>query len=255
MFLFKKITRLFMSPLTVSMLMLVVGTFMLLFTRKQKTGKFMTASGVVFILLMGYNIFPDRILSTLENKYPPIIETESVSDAKWIVVLGGGHVTDRKVPVASILAGDTLTRVVEGVIIHKRLPESRLLFSGGKAFDPESESKTMADLAVELGVNKSKITEEPNGLDTGEQSELVKKIVGKDKFILVTSAYHMPRAIALFRKQGMNPVPAPVGHRIKEKSTIDPYMFFPRSGGIEKMEIVVHEYLGLCWMSVSGWIL
>jgi uncharacterized SAM-binding protein YcdF (DUF218 family) len=119
-------------------------------------------------------------------------------------------------------------------------------------FDPEPESKSMADLAIGLGINYNNIIEESAGLDTEEQAVLIKKIVGKDKFILVTSAFHMPRSMALFQKQGMHPIPAPSGHRVKNRNEVDPFMFFPDSGGIEKMEFAVHEYLGMLWAKLRG---
>jgi len=254
MFLLKKIASLLLSPLTVCIILLVSGMFMLLFTRRQKTGKLLTASGVVFLLLISYDALPDRAIGILEHEYPPLNEISPVSGAKWIVVLGGGHTSDKNLPALSRLSGESLTRIVEGIVIHKSLPQSRLLFSGGKAFDPESESKTMADVAVQLGLNRSLIVEESAGQDTDDQAALIKNIVGNDKFILVTSAYHMPRSMALFQKQGMHPIPAPAGHRVKNNETTNPFMYFPDSDGIKKMEFAVHEYLGLIWAKLTGLI-
>ena len=251
MFLLKKITGLVLSPLTVCIVLLVSGLFLLLFTRRQKTGKFTVTLGVVFLLLMSYDALPDRALGTLERRYTPLKEIDSISDVKWIVVLGGGHITDPNLPADSRLSGESLSRVVEGVIIHKRLPESRMILSGGNIFDPVPESKSMAELAIILGIGKNDIIEEPAGIDTEDQAILIKKIVGKDKFILVTSAFHMPRSMALFQKQGMHPLPAPAGYRVKNKGMIDPFMFFPDSGRIEKMEFAVHEYLGLLWAKLT----
>jgi uncharacterized SAM-binding protein YcdF (DUF218 family) len=252
MFLFKKITGLVLSPLTVCVVLLVSGLFMLLFTRRQKTGKFTVTLGVVFLLLMSYDALPDRALGTLEHRYPPLKKIDPISDIKWIVVLGGGHTSDPNLPVVSRLSGESLSRLIEGVIIHKRLPQSRMILSGGSIFDPVPESKSMADLAIILGIDKNDVQEEPAGLDTEEQAVLIKKIVGKDKFILVTSAFHMPRSMALFQKQGMHPIPAPSGHRVKNRNEVDPFMFFPDSGRIGKMESAVHEYLGMLWAKLRG---
>jgi uncharacterized SAM-binding protein YcdF (DUF218 family) len=253
MFLLKKITGLILTPLTVCILLLVSGLFLLLFTRRQKTGKFTVTLGVVFLLLISYDALPDRALGTFEHEYPPLNnEINSVSDVKWIVVLGGGHITDPNLPAASRLSGESLSRVVEGVIIHRSLSQSRMLLSGGHIFDPVPESKSMAELAIILGIDKDDIHEEPAGLDTEDQAILIKKIVGKDKFILVTSAFHMPRSMALFQKQGMHPIPAPSGYRVKSRKEVNPFMFFPDSGGIEKMEFAVHEYLGMLWAKLRG---
>lgn len=252
MFLVKKIAGLFLSPLTVCIVLLVSALFMLLFTKRQKSGKFTLTLGVALLLFISYDALPDRALGILEHKYPPLKEIEAISDIKLIVVLGGGHTSDPGLPAAGRLSGESLARLVEGIAIHKRLPQSRIILSGGNIFDPVPESKSMADLAMILGVDKNNIQEESAGVDTEDQAVLIKKIVGKDKFILVTSAFHIPRSMAIFQKQGMHPIPGPAGHRVKAKETIDPYMFFPGSGGIEKMEFAVHEYLGLLWAQIRG---
>ena len=82
---------------------------------------------------------------------------------------------------------------------------------------------------------------------------VVKEIVGKDKFILVTSASHMPRAMALFRKHGMDPVPGPTDYMVKEREGgLTPGVFFPSAGSLEKAESVIHEYLGMVWGKVRS---
>jgi len=252
MFLLKKIAGLILSPLAVCIVLLVSGLFLLLFTRRQRTGKFTVTLGVVFLLLMSYDALPERALGTLEHRYPPLKEIDSISNVKWIAVLGGGHVTDPNLPAASRLSGESLARLVEGVAIHKRLPQSRMILSGGNIYDPVPESKNMADLAIDLGIDKYNIIEEPAGLDTEDQAVLIEKIVGKDKFILLTSASHMPRSMALFQKQGMHPIPAPTDHRVKKKFYVSPSDFFPDSEDIEKMELAVHEYLGMLWAKLRG---
>jgi uncharacterized SAM-binding protein YcdF (DUF218 family) len=254
MFLFKKIAGMLLSPLTICITLLVSGVLLLLFTRRQKTGKLIVTLGVVFLLSVSYGILSNRIFGSLEHRYLPFQNINSMSDVRWIVVLGGGHITDPNLQLASRLSGESLSRLIEGVTIHKRLPQSRMILSGGNIFDPVPESKTMADLAIELGLDKKDIVEESAALDTEDQAILIKKIVGKDKFILVTSAFHMPRSMAFFRKNGMNPIPAPTGHRVIKRHIISPFMFFPDSGNIEKMELAIHEYIGLLWAKIRGQI-
>ncbi len=82
---------------------------------------------------------------------------------------------------------------------------------------------------------------------------VVKEIVGKDKFILVTSASHMPRAIGLFRKYGMDPIPAPTDYMVKEREGgLTPRVFFPSAGSLEKAGRAIHEYLGMMWGKVRS---
>jgi len=112
----------------------------------------------------------------------------------------------------------------------------------------------MAKMAMALGSNKKELVLESESKDTKDQAALIKKIIGNDRFILVTSASHMARSMALFQSKGMNPIPAPIGYRVKKREKISPAMFFPSSKGIDKMEQVVYEYIGTVWARLRGQI-
>jgi len=73
-----------------------------------------------------------------------------------------------------------------------------------------------------------------------------------DPFVLVTSAIHMPRAMLLFRQQGMDPVPAPAEITDFARNDISPFSFFPRAAALSKVEAAWHEYLGLLWAQLNG---
>jgi uncharacterized SAM-binding protein YcdF (DUF218 family) len=90
--------------------------------------------------------------------------------------------------------------------------------------------------------------------DTKDEARLIEEIVGNDSFVLVTSASHMPRSMAIFEKRGMHPIPAPTEHLAKESQRISPGMFFPSADGLKKAERAFHEYLGLGWAKLRGQI-
>lgn len=136
-------------------------------------------------------------------------------------------VSDPKLPITGQLPQSTLLRVVEGIRIYKQLKGSKLLFSGGPVFNPVPEGIGMAKLAADLGVPEKDIVAEAKSKDTEEQALIIKDIAGKDKMILVTSAYHMPRSMALFKKRGMYPAPAPTGHIIRDAQGFNPSSIFP----------------------------
>ncbi|MBW1946021.1 MAG: YdcF family protein, partial [Deltaproteobacteria bacterium] len=112
---------------------------------------------------------------------------------------------------------------------------------------PVSNAKIMADTALAIGLDRSDLVLEEDSMDTKDEARLVKLIVGKDRFILVTTASHMPRSMALFRKQGMDPIPAPTEHLVKERKNVSPGMFFPGASNLRKVERAFNEYLGLVW--------
>ena len=123
---------------------------------------------------------------------------------------------------------------------------------GGAGFGSTVESEVMAETAVSLGVNRQGILIETNSRDTEDQAREVKKIVGSERFVIVTSALHMPRVMALFKKQGLRPIPAPTDFWIKKTSGFHPKNYFPGADNLKMTERVVHEYLGLIWAKLRG---
>ena len=81
---------------------------------------------------------------------------------------------------------------------------------------------------------------------------MIEPIVGQDRFLLVTSASHMPRSMALFEKRGMQPIAAPADHQVLKTHGFAPDMLFPGADGIHAAERAVWEYLGLVWAKIRG---
>jgi uncharacterized SAM-binding protein YcdF (DUF218 family) len=171
---------------------------------------------------------------------------------RWVVVLGGGSSSDADFPAAMRLSEGSLARLVEGVRLQRQLPGGRLLLSGGSVFGSDPDAETMRALAVELGVDPASLDLDPVSPDTETQAEVVHARLGAEEFFLVTSASHMPRALALFRKAGTNPLPAPTHFLTQKDRGIAPSEFFPGSGGLRRAEATIYEYLGLAWAKVRG---
>jgi len=254
MFLFKKIVAPFFFPLSVCLEMLLLGLFFLWFTRRQKTGKIVVSTGVIFLTLISYNAFSNMLLRPLESKYLPITDVSSFSNVKWVIVLSGGHSTDPKLSVTDQLSGTSLVRLIEGIRLYRTLSNGKLLLSGGSADSSISEASVMAEMATALGIEENDLVLESKSKDTKDQASFIHNIIGNDKFILVTSASHMPRSMALFQSKGMNPIPAPTGYRVKKIEKISPTIFFPKTEAIDKLERVVYEYLGFVWGRLRGQI-
>ena len=262
MFILKKIIGQLFLPVPLCLEILIVGLLLLLFTRKQKAGKILLSIGVILFTLLSYPALSNTFLRRLEYQYPPLITTtasdfvpdEVVPQVRWIVVLGGGHISDPKIPVTSQLSGASLVRLIEAIRLHNQIPGSKLILSEGKVFDSVPGAETMAEAAKALGVKQEDLILESESKDTIDEARIIKSIVGNDKFILVTSASHMPRSMGMFKKLGMQPIPAPTGYIMKEKQGISPGDFFPSSDELSKAEGVIYEYLGLIWAKLRGQI-
>jgi len=252
-FLFKKIVGPIFFPVPLVLGILVLA-FILLYTRKQRSGRALVLIAILLLGSFSYDVASERLLRHLEYSYPPLTDIGNLQDIKWVVVLGGGHTSDPKLPVTSQLSEASLCRLVEGIRLHRELPKSKLILSGGGFFDRVSDAKVLSEVAMAIGVKKKNILLEEISKDTEDQARLIQQIVSKDQFILITSASHMPRTMAFFRRLGMDPFPAPTEHLVKERAAITPGRFYPSAGGLRKTERAFYEYLGLAWAKLRGLI-
>jgi uncharacterized SAM-binding protein YcdF (DUF218 family) len=238
---------------------LSIGLLLLWFTRKQKAGKtLVTLAGMLFFLFSSH-FFSGLLLTPLESRYPALFITPGapaavgLGEVKFIVVLGSGFKPDASRPVAVQLDDGSLARLVEGVRVSKVLNCCKLVLSGGPGPDGvSSAAQAMAQLAQELGVGRQDMILETHSRDTEDQARLVASIVGEQPFILVTEASHMPRAMALFRKQGTHPIADPVSFRTSHNQAITPDQVFPDAEELNGSQRAVYEYLGLRWAKIRG---
>jgi uncharacterized SAM-binding protein YcdF (DUF218 family) len=252
MFLFKKIVAPLFSSVPFILGILLLGLFLIWLTRKQKTGKVVVLIGIIFLGTLSYDVVSNKLLRPLEYKYPPLLSLQNIRNVKWIVVLGSGHTSDPKLPITSQISSASLVRLVEGIRIHNELPKSKLILSGGSVFEKISNAQVLAEVAIAIGVKKEDLILEDTSKDTEDEARLIQKIVGQERFILVTSASHMPRSIALFRKFSMHPMPAPTGYLVKESRELSISMFYPSVSGLCKAEVAFYEYLGSVWAKLRG---
>jgi len=144
-----------------------------------------------------------------------------------------------------------LMRLTEGIRLHRAIAGSKLILSGGSK-KGETEAAAMAELAVMLGVAREDIITETRSLNTYEQAQRVKELVGSASIILVTSASHMARAMRLFRNAGMDPLAAPTGHR---GGDLDSGLgFIPSSSSLDATSAGFYEALAFVKAKVLGGI-
>ena len=255
MFLLKKIISIFINPLSIIVILSIIGLCLLWRGKNQRLGKIFITLGIVLLLLLSFDPLPIMLLTPLERKYD-MYERDSISHTqqepvKYIVVLGGGHVSDETIPITSQINIPTLIRLMEGIRIYRDSPGSKLILSGGQPFERVPEAEVMFEVARIAGVDSTDIILESESLDTDDEARFLRPIIGSDHFILVTSASHMPRAVKLFQYYGMNPIPAPTDHLVRRKQVIAPDAFAPKSHALLKAERAFHEYLGYLWFRIT----
>jgi uncharacterized SAM-binding protein YcdF (DUF218 family) len=253
----KKILSRFLFPIPLCLEILAIGLLLLCFTRKQKTGKTVVALAGVLLFLFASRSVSTLLLSPLEGRYPPLFIMPGapvaigLKEVKYVVVLAAGFGGDAGRPVEIQLDEDSTARLIEGTRVTKLLHCCKLVLSGGPTPDGfSSVAQAMAQLAEELGVDRRDMILESQSGDTEDEARHVAPIVGEQPFILVTEASHMPRAMALFRKQGTHPIADPVGFRTRKPKLREE--IFPDATDLSGSERAVYEYLGLAWAKVRG---
>lgn len=242
MFFLKKIMSGFLMPLSILLGLFLIGLIMLRTNRTQLIAKKVLTFTFLILVLLSYGALSYWPLQKLENIYPPIdIKSVRLNNIKWVVVLAGAP-------------EETIVRLVEGIRIYRGLPGARLLVSGGKLYatNPEPAAGKMTRIAGGLGVNPFDIAQENISRDTKDEARIIKSMIDEKPFVLVTSAYHMPRSMGLFEAQGMHPLPAPTGYRISLERHPKPDWFFPSTENIINTEIVFHEVLGIISARIMG---
>ncbi len=250
MFLLKKIASPLFHPLPLALILWLLGLALL--WRRRRWGQALLVLGPCLVFLAAFNFTGKPLLERLEYYYRPRPEAQELAGVKWVVVLGAGIWDDPRLSTTARLTQGSVCRLVEGIRIWRQIPGARLLVSGGRLFNQVSEAEGLAKLARELGVPDSCIVQEDGSRDTGDQARLVASLVGEDRIVLVTSAHHLPRAMLLFRRQGLYPVPAASDFMVRQGQTSNPARFYPSSVGIEIWETIIHEGLGLVWTNLTG---
>ncbi len=245
MYAFKKLIAPFVTPMSLCLGIALLGLLLLVCTPRQKTGKVLICTGFALLYLFSLQPVSDALVRPLERQYP---YADPDIWMPWIVVLGGGSGEDEQLPPVSQLTDASVKRLVEGVTQYHEHPGSRLVFTG------RNIAGIMADLACQLGVEERDIVIEDRPRDTREEARHLKEIVKDSPFLLITSASHMPRAVALIRKNGLQPIPVPSRHLIRDSYKLKPGLFLPSAGSLYKTERAWYEYLGLAWAWLRGQI-
>ncbi|MDZ4815768.1 MAG: ElyC/SanA/YdcF family protein [Verrucomicrobiota bacterium] len=261
MFLLKKIITQFIYPVPFLFLLFIPG-YIFIYRKTphlRRARLFFTLAGF-WLLILAYGWFPRFLMASLENQYQPLlhdnqVEIEKLRNVKWIVVMGGGHSSDPRLPATSQLSMESMGRVSEAIRLHRLLPHTRILMSGSGVYDPQSNALTMSRAAQSLGVAANNIELQETSMDTAEESVALAKIIGKDDAIVVTSASHMRRSLGHLRAQGVLGIPAPAVYYTKKNTTDwNVTSLFPGLVGFVLMERYVHEVVGYWWGKSQGTI-
>jgi len=251
---FTKILAALLAPLSLVLISIAVGVALRVL-HLRKAGNSMMILGLVLFLVFSSEPISRGLLLPLESRYEPIRDFSELQHVRWVLVLGSGASDIADHPATIRLSGVAGLRLIEGLRVYRALPDSTLILSGGSVFGNAPSATVMSRAAVDMGADPERLRIHPNPRNTHEEARLIYEAIGDEPFILVTSASHMPRAMALARKAGTNPIPAPTALRtVSASSPKDPAFYLPSAKALEMTERSFHEYMGLAWAKLRGQI-
>lgn len=216
------------------------------FRKKKRWFTYIAVTALVWLALSSTPPLPNFLVRSLEWQYQPFDTTGNTPDHAHILVLGGGHVSDERLPANDQLSEQSLKRLIEGIRIYRQLPGSTLIMSGYSRFGiPRSHAEVMAETALLLGIPAEDTVAITTPWNTMyEAIDYHRRFGSSHPLILVTSAVHMPRAMMHFQRAGLQPIPAPTNYIIKEDSLPNGLNIFPSSRNLRNMHKALHEYVG-----------
>lgn len=254
-FITSKILGFMVDPFNIIALLFLFGLALLF--KKYVAGIKLVCIGVVMLFICGLNGIPRYCISILENRIP----AANIPDEIDGIIVLTGMVNMHSSHAGLVELNASADRIINGVILAQKHPQAKLIITGGTGSLIQHEGLREADylkrLSIALGVKEQRILIECESRNTYEHTEKLAKLIPKDGiWILVTSAYHMPRALGCFRKAGFNVLPYPVDYQNK----LDRYYgwlnlgtFWPSTGNFQKITMALHEWVGLMIYRLIGY--
>ncbi len=253
-FVLSKVLGFFTVPSNVAAAFAAVGV-VLLFTRHKRTGRALATVGVALLLIAGLSPLGSALLLPLEQRFPPCDPAHGAPTG--IVVLGGAIEPDISVARGTPHLNDAAERITAAAALARRYPDARIIYSGGNASLVSAggiEADTAVDLFESLGIARARVETERNSRNTIENAAFTKALAAPkpgERWLLVTSAFHMPRAIGVFRRVGFDVEACPVDWRTR--GPVD--LATPSdtiAGGLGRTDTAMHEWVGLLAYRLAG---
>lgn len=264
MFIFlSKLLPTFVYPLGLACTLLFLS---LLISYKRKASSILVTSALVILWLSSTTGFSNLLARSLELQYLP---PDEIPTAEVIVVLGGGT-EPALTPRTTVEVNSAGDRVLYAAEVYQKGKATHILVSGGDIEWLDNSSTTpaedMASILMQIGIPESAIWLEKKSRNTYENALYTKEFLeeeGIDRILLITSAMHMPRSVALFEKQGFDVIPLPVDFNVTEKSSsadssdgfVSKFIdILPNASNLSLTTNAMKEYLGFAVYKIQGWL-
>jgi uncharacterized SAM-binding protein YcdF (DUF218 family) len=243
-FFLRKFIEALLLPIGFSGFLVVVGVIL--------RRRWICLAGVATLYIFSTGIVGTLILRPLEHTYAPsTVAAAPVADA--IVVLSGSIV--RGVNLPGVQWGQSSNRYFAGFDLAMAGKAKYLIFTAAHTDDAQglSQGELLRQVAIRQGIEADRTMVTSAVLTTEDEARVVAQIPGVHSVLLVTSAFHMPRAVLLFQRRGLLVSPFPTDQRVWNRSYLLSSSFIPDSGGMDRSDAALREYYGLAVYRLLGW--
>jgi uncharacterized SAM-binding protein YcdF (DUF218 family) len=254
----KKLATIPFLPLYFALLTGCVGFLLLWLKEGRRWARIFVGLSFGSLALFSNHAVAAFLTRPLENKYAPIPDFHRAEDVPAslrpcvaIVVLGGGHADAPTLSRVNQLSSSSLSRVAEAVRLSRWLPQAKLIVSGHHTAEL-SHAQVLGEAEVSLGVDPARIVRMDDPRDTEDEISELSHRVGSAPVALVTSAWHMPRAMELCRHFKVNAIACPADFLEKPELGSNGGYDVWELESLERSTKAIHEDLGLLWLKLRG---
>lgn len=239
-------------PSNIAISMALVGTLML-FTRLARAGRRLLALACVLMLAIGISPLGRVMMIALEGRFPAW--DASRGSPTGFIILGGSVSAEISIARKTTSLANSAERLTVVPLLASRYPDAKFVFTGGNAsiFDGPAEADYVIPLFESFGVPGSRIAIENASRNTAENAEFTKKLVMPkpgERWVIVTSAFHMPRSIGTFRSAGFDVEAYPVDYRTTGGDGGEIFQNF--TSGFGFVDTATREFIGMLMYRLSG---
>lgn len=255
-----KLLPLFIYPIGLSCLLIIIA-IVLIIKKRSRRALIPMGLALVILLISSSGWFSTWLVRSLEQQYLPATNLQPFP----AIVLLGGATGSKLEPRPWVDISDEGDRVLHTANLYRQGLAPLIIPTGGRIAwrgPGDSEASDMSQILQTMGVPESAIVLEPKALNTYENAVNVQEILKErkiDRFLLVTSAAHMPRSMMIFRKLGMDPTAAPTDYtRTDPESSITGFQDFllgllPDAELLRDTNRAIKEYIGIWVYRLKGW--
>src|SRR5258708_7460441 len=253
-FILSKVLGFFAIPSNLVIAFGLLGV-VLLATRRARIGRYLTVASLLALAVIGLSPLGNALIIPLEQRFPPWDDTRGAPDG--IVVLGGAITPDVSAARDDIALNEAAERLTATVALARRYPDARIVYSGGTGaliYRGGSEAASAVRIFESLGIPHARIVAEEQSRNTVENavfSMLLAMPQPGERWLLVTSAYPMPRAMGIFHRAGFPVEAYPVDWRTRgPQDALRP--FTTLGSGLERADTAAREWVGLVVYWLTG---